>query len=412
MRFSMTVKASGWKVGLWLAGALMLSASLALFLLLLPLGGLIALVPLAFTFLPWFRIGFVEAAPADLLSFLADDFRRSSNVVAAGRGELTVRLDKWASVRIRARPEGNGSVLSYQMAATPNGWGALILLFLVVWPAPFAVIPTVVILHRVAKTVEQRILPIVHKGRLPETFRTNDINVLLLSSLGEGQRLALESYEAERDRYHDTVGVVALVALLGWFLSFIALGALLPEPDWGRRMVNAFLLSSAGTLLFGILAGVFVRARFRPTILLLHDWVSRLEAAIRREASHEPAEAVRPSTFDLLWETSAQVPGWIATQGKAGLSRDPGMWGILFIAIWGGAELLIAGIPLLLLPVLEAMPAGVALVTAGVALCVGAERLYSRWRRKREEELVRAQDGWNRQYAALRTRMETFLQDL
>jgi hypothetical protein len=410
----MTVKASGWpwKVGLWLAGALMFAASLALFVILLPFGGLIALVPLAFTFLPWFRVGFVEASPEDLISFLADDFRRSSNVVAAGRSELTVRLDKWASVKIRARSEGKGSVLSYQIAATPNGWGALILLFLVVWPAPFAVIPTVVILHRVAITVEQRIANIVQKGRLPETFRRDDIHVLLLSSLGEGQRLALESYEAERDRYHDTVGVVALLAILGWFLSFLALGALLPQPDWGRRMVEAFLLSSAGALLFGILAGVFVRARFRPAILSLRDWVSRLEAALRQEASPEPVEAVRPSTFDLLWRTSAQVPGWIATQGRAGLSRDPGMWGILFIAIWGGVNLVTTGIPLLLFPVLGAPLAGIGLVAAGVALCVGAERLYSRWRRKREEELARAQDGWNRQYAALRTGMEKFLQDL
>jgi len=410
----MAVPVAGWrwKAGLWAAGALLLAASLALFALLPPFGGLITLVPLALAFLPWFRAGFVQAAPESVLAYLAHDFRMSSRIVALGPGEITVRLDKWASVKIRAQPREGGSILSYQTYATPSGWGVLILLFLVIWPAPFAIIPTLVIFHRVVAAVERRVAPIVREGRLPDTFRPDDIRVMLLSSLGEGHRLALESYEAERDRYHDALGVVVLLAMLGWFLLFLAFGFLLADPDWGRRTMNAFLISLGGTLAFGILAGLLVRSRFRPTILRHREWVSRLETALRRESSREPIEAGLPGTFDLLWRASEEVPRWIATQSRAGLDRDPAIWGILFIAAWWGIQLMIFGVPLLLFPAYGNPVVGAALVAAGVGLLLAADRLYRRWRRRRDEELTRMRDGWSRQYDALRNRMEQFLQDL
>ena len=410
----MAVEVSGWrwKVGLWFAGAIMLAASLALFALLPPFGGLIALVPFAFVFLPWFRAGSVQSAPENVLAFLAHDFRMSSLVVAQGSGEITVRLERWASLRIRARPEGERCGLSYQASATPGGWGTLILLFLLVWPAPLAIIWSLVIFHRVVGAIEQRIGPIVREGRLPETFQPDDIHVLLLSSLGEGHRLALEGYEAERDTYHDTLGLVVLGAVLGWFLLFLGLGFVLTDPDWGRRMTNAFLVSLGGSVAFGILGGLLVRHRYLPTVLRHREWVSRLDAALRREASRHPAETGLPTTFDVLWQASEEVPRWIETQSRAGLNRDPAMWGILFMAVWWGIQLTAFGVPLLLVPAPGNPGVGIALVAVGVGLLLGAHRFYRRWRRKRDDELARMRDGWSRQYDALRNRMEQFLQDL
>jgi len=390
----------------------MLAASLALFARLPPFGGLIVLVPFAFAFLPWFQAGLLRAAPESVLAYLAHDFRMSSHLVAEVSGEITVRLSRWASVKIRARPEGEGCTLSYQVYATPSGWGALVLCFLIIWPTPLAIIPILVIFHRVVAAIEQRVAPIVREGRLPEAFQRDDIRVLPLSSLGESHRLALESHEAERDSYHDTLGLVALGALLGWFLVFIGLGFLLPDPDWGRRTVNAFLISLGGALAFGILSGLLVRRRFKPTILRHREWVSRLEVAFRGETPRKPTGTGLPSTFDVLWQASQEVPRWIATQRRAGLNRDPAVWGILFIAVWWGVQLMAFGVPLLLIPGLVNPGLGVALVAVGVGLLFGADRFYRRWRRKRDDELARQQDGWNRRYASLRDRMEQFLQDL
>ena len=120
-------------------------------------------------------------------------------------------------------------------------------------------------------------------------------------------------------------------------------------------------------------------------------------------------DASEPSAFELLAEASKEVPTWLEAVRRAGMSRDPGAFFLVFLMGLWAFQLLAVGVPGLV----TADPGiGALLLGGGTLLTVGAVAFYLRWKSRRDEALARERQEWDRRFLSIRARMEEFLQGL
>ena len=134
-----------------------------------------------------------------------------------------------------------------------------------------------------------------------------------------------------------------------------------------------------------------------------------LRGAWLREVSRVSPEGSGASSFELLVESSKDVPGWLDAVRRSGLSRDPAL-GMLLVAVafWGigllpGAIFAALSGDFVLAAVLGLAGFG---LTAGFV--VAYRRVRERWERERADEM----GAWRRRLDDLRSRMDRFLGDL
>jgi len=235
---------------------------------------------------------------------------------------------------------------------------------------------------------------------------TDDIGATLDEALVEARRLAGDAHAAQRERYQSAIGYVLLAALIVWFLLFVGLGLVVKEPDLARRMTVSFLVATVTAIAVGAPGAWGIRRRARPDIVAAKAWADRLgEAMDRRRSGERPTGSV----FELLAEAAREVPRWLYAQRRAGLVRDPGTWGWIFLLVWLGVDILIGFMPSSIgLDFVATILVGV----PSFGLLAAAAVLYVRWRRRREIRLETEQRDWDRRYEEVRGRMERFLEEL
>lgn len=239
--------------------------------------------------------------------------------------------------------------------------------------------------------------------------RVDDARATLLEALRHGHRLAKDAHAAERERYWNSQGAIALGGLMVWFLLFLGLGLAFPDPNFVARMTSSFAASSLLSVAFTAPILWMNRRRFVLRLARLEPWVRRLEETLARESGREVPEVGGASSFEFLAEASREVPAWIDSVRRVGLSRDVGTWGLLFLLVWLGVEALAIYVPSV---VGQSLLAGVLLGSAGLALLAVAYVIYRRWAQRRDAILARERAAWERRRGALEERMVRYLEEL
>ena len=373
-------------------------------------GGTVAAAAfLGIPYLPKYPVREVRAAPEDTLAYLASRLRLAGHRVAQSPSMLTVRIGSFAAVRVFARPTASGSRVSYQPYATPSGWGTLITLVVLGWTGLGGLALALYGFVRVWSFTSSRLAPTLPAdGGLPATPPSDETRTALLEAMSEAQRVAAEAHEALRATYWDYQAIVLLAAILVWVVLFIGLGPSIPEPDFLTRMRTSAVLATAVTVGVAGSTAWLIRRRIRPRILRQRERAEHLERAFAREAARKAPEGGEPSSFELLVEASNEVPTWIETSRRGGISRDPAAGIILVMILVWTYGLVSAALFYLWADVVL----GLVLAGLGVALGLGAFWFYRSWRRRWDSETVRALGDWKRRLAVVRARMEQYLEDL
>ena len=367
------------------------------------------LVLFAAAFLWKGRIGHVAAPPDRALAGIAYALRMSMHRVEERSGSLTVRLGSSTAVKVIARPSGDGADLFYQPYATPAGWSILMILFFL-WT--FAIISVPIVLYIFVRSwefVRFQIAPFTAPGAMPPVPPIpTEVQALLIASLSEGHRLASEAYEAEQSTYHDFMIMAVVCGIAAWGLIFIWAFTSSADPDFGRRIGDANILSLTAGTVVAIIVGLAIRAGLRPRLLLLKGWADRLWGALATEVGWATRGESAPSTFELLSEASRELPRWFRSFRRGGLSREPGTWVVIFaVGIWAAFLFFGAASFALSAPFLAA---GLAL--GGLLLALACYYLYQGWRTRLDSEEERLRSDWDHRLGTARESMERFFKDL
>ena len=367
-----------------------------------------AVAVLSCLFLPRFSLTVSTADAGQVLSYVAYQLRRRGFRVEETSGLATVRLGSTVAVRIRARPSLRGSKVSYQTYATPAGWGTLITLIVLIWGAPASFGAILYVFRKARKFARDVVVLLVRGSESASPAPEDEVRTMLVSSLSEGHRLASEAYEALRSSYTDSVALVGVTAGLAWGVVFVVL-LFLP------RFVGGWIGAAGVGIIAGVITGLGLYAQLRRTtgrrLRTLRGWSGRLRDAFSREAVQAQSEAPEPSSIELLLEASRQIPTWLQAKRRAGLSADQAADWVVFIlslaafwTAWAAVAQLLTPTPPFLLVSLE--------FTATIVLAVAGYVVWGRWKRKRDEALVRAQAEWRRRIDALQAKLDGLFQDL
>jgi len=372
----------------------------------------LVLVPLALfsvVFVSKGRIGHLAVPPERALAGIAHAMRASLYRVTEETGSLTVRLDSVSAVKVLARPAADGTDVYFQPYATPAGWSFIIISFFL-WSLAFLAVPLILFIFMEARGfARDRIASLTTGGAQPPApLAATEVKALLIDGLSEGNRLASEAYEAEQSGYHDWLLLALLGGIVTWGLVFAWTFTASAEPDFGRRLEVPTVIAVAAGTMVTVLGGLVVRAALRSRLLRLKGWADRLRDALATEAGSTAPREHLPSSFELLSEAARQLPEWLTSLRRGGLSRDPGTWLVIVIAGFWSASLFVGAASLAVFaPLLAAV-----LTLGGFLLTALCYLLYQRWRRRVDSERERTLSDWDRRLDSVRTSMDQFLRDL
>lgn len=356
---------------------------------------LVVFVPIAEMFLWKSFLGTTRGSPEDVLATLALRLRRAGYNPKSGDRELSVPIGAGTVVKILATVEGGGTRLLYRADATPLGWLSLVGL-------PW-------IFLRARAWTREKVVPLLSRDETPVVPGPRDaVRVALLDGLHEVHHIASEAFLAERERYWNSQGVLAFGGLFAWFLLFLGISLTSSDPDLNRKMIVAAALASAVTAAVALPGGWLIRRRWRSRLLEAKAWVDRFGQALAREAASSSPETEGGGSLELLMESSPEVPSWLETARRAGLSQDPAAWLLVFVMVWVGVDILygapgFASFNLVL---------GFLLGALGLGILAASYVFYRRWRVRRDAALRRMREEWNRRYARVREAMERYLEGL
>ncbi len=369
----------------------------------------IAVCLLAGLFLPRWSLIRLRGAPDETYARLLNGLRRARFRVEEKPDHLVVRVGRWSAVKLWVRFERGGSALSYQLDATPSGWGLIMLLAILIEISLLAPPVILFVFVQVERFITRAVLPLTASMESPrEATSEADVQTMLVDSLAEARRLAAEAYESERASYQDSQAMVLLGSVLVWgvALLLILLGVAPSEPL--RQGFMALLVSLILAATAAALPAFWVRRRFRPRIVEYRGWSDRLESALADETSQHGSRTEPASVFETLVEASAQVPRWIEARRRAGFSREPASGFLLLgLAIW--AFTLYEGFWVGLgFGILYA----VLVLAAAVLLSFAVLVFYRRWARRLKEASEQSLREWRDRLDRARTLMERYLDGL
>ncbi len=373
-------------------------------------GALIAAtVVFAILFLPWRRVARSPLPPESLQKHLVYELRREGLRVEESPEGTKVRLGSIAALRFRIVPDAGGSEVRYQTYATSSGWGTLITLIVLVWTSLIGVVAVILVEHKARRFARDRLAALVTAVDSLPPPPADDIRVLLVHSLSEGQRVASEAYEFQRSDLGDWMAIVAVSGLAVWALALLALFFGLPSENPWRSGAPLFGLATFIGIGVTLSLEWAVWRHARSRILAARGWAERLRLALDREASRRAPMPAEPSSVELLLGLSEQIPTWLRLRRRAGLSADQAASWVVFALSFGAFWVLWLAVSFALAGgFLFALVAGV----AGTGLGVAAYIYWARWRQKQEETIERTLLEWRQRAESLQSRFDRFLQDL
>ncbi len=372
---------------------------------------LAALALLPATFLREADLGTVMRAPEAIRESLLSNARGAVGVVRAESSGVTMRLNALAAVRFRLRVSEAGTMLSSELRPTAAGWAVLALLVASVVGSPLAIATTLGLAWRARRFASSKATEAMSaSSAAPGSLPPDEVRSLLIGSLSSALRIADEAIDAQGKAYTDarvyvTIGAFVLwtALLIGVFLALNGFNLLTGR--WEVPIVAA----TAGALLSGGALLAALRQRYAPRLSRYRTWIDRLRVAMGRELARTVSEPTPASAFELLVETSAQIPEWLEARRKAGVSADP--WTAFALLVLSGfcASMVINGLVSGLRGDSSVVPIYGVAAAAGAGI---AAWITVRWQRHEKLRLARAKSDWEARLLALRARMDRFLEEI
>jgi len=372
----------------------------------LPLSLLISIVIALFL---RFKLLLVQGSPEDVLADLAHRLRVSRYLVAPRRSYLSVQISSTAAIKLRAKRVPDGTLVSFQMDATPTGWVLIFIgIFLFVFFMPLAWAVVLFTLYRAAAFAQVRVIPRMSQMPIPSfQQREADAKAVLIDSLAEGRRLASEAYDSVKSNYEDSFIISVLAAMLVFavlaVVSWFASSQFLEGPE---RIVVTIVVGAVGSVYLLVFQLIRLVMTTKPVLAEIKAWRGRLEGALFRETTVVGLADSGPSSFEVVLDSYRELPKWLKARSKGGAFRQPGLWFLMFFISYGIYGLALYGVFQLgtgNLPV-GGLFFGVAMVLVYVVFA-----LYLRWKRQQDEESKTVSDEWSGRYETLRSEMEAYL---
>ncbi len=324
---------------------------------------------------PIIRINRHEIAITDSNDLFQNGLRNNLKIVPFNNG---ARIDTSSLTSLLIEFKKNELVI--KAAFTPSGWITVIFLILIGWGSIIATIIILVSLIRGSVQInDHRIIRLW--ASKPESTEDNNERQIIMRLLIKSGIIVDEATMARKSNKNNIMYGGILIGIIGlvyvWIGSYQSLGV----------GIKANFISS---LIYGIIAGFLIAApiiigayyKFRPQLIELGEWKSRINLAELREKS---GSASNDAPMELLLEITRQLPVWNLYRAKAGYLFDQGSW----ISI---------GVLLLL---------GMGLTTSGMGpiggiLLVGALLVYYNWQKKIKIEQDKAIANWENNIQFLR----------
>lgn len=136
----------------------------------------------------------------------------------------------------------------------------------------------------------------------------SDVQALLLGGLSAARRLTAETYEYEREAWHNAVGLVAPGAFLLAAVLFLVLLLCVRELPAALGIPLTLGLLADVTVGLVFLAAFLLGRQYRPRLRELRRWETTFLRAFEREPHGIPPPERAPSTVELLAEAAARAP--------------------------------------------------------------------------------------------------------
>jgi len=272
-------------------------------------------------------------------------FRLLGYEVQSSSSGIIVHFDSWTGVKIRTSKKSTRSLMF-----SIDGTHSVFMLTLIVFIIPllaWLVVP--LNLYQIERTM-RNVDDLLRSSSKETSLRMKESDTgkretkeLLIDSLSEARRLAVEAYRAADSGYQDAIlTAIVLVGLVGWMALFAALSLCsLFEPDY--RLVDSLLVSFAVTWSGCAILIYIVNRRARPKVLRLRKWVQDIDLAMRSERA-ESWDDGQGSSAELLFSAYDQLPDWFRTRRKDFWYRNPVHYYIFFLLILMGSSFLVGSL--------------------------------------------------------------------
>jgi len=359
-----------------------------------------------------FKLSQVATKPEQALFNLAYRLRISGYRVTAKPGLLAVQISGTTEVKVNAKEIPTGSVITYQLDATPSGWLIWVVLFL--FSSYLPLVPLAIslfMLYRVRAFATERVLPRLFAPPISErTDERADTRWMLTNSLSEGRRLSAEAYEAAESNYQDVILVLVSAGLIiATFMGLLVDVYLLHDLSTQDQIILVMLSTLPFALIFPLLSWRLLRAKTVPKLEELKSWSTRLDVALSKEVAGQNPPDNEPSTFELVAESTRMLPTWLKARRRGGRFREPGEWLLIFFLSYWAVLLGFAGA----VELYRGDPAigALTILIAAVMAVIGAS-IYIGWRKQREKEAKDTMAEWAGRYEEIKAKMEAYLRSV
>ena len=370
-------------------------------------GGLIVLFLISISLR--YELTTVDGDPRAVLADLAHRLRVSRYRVKEDKKGLKVQITSSTAIRITAGVGNGRTVMRYKPDQTASGWAALIILLFIYYFIPISVAIAIYAVWEVQRFAERAVLPRVI-GALPIAGEkpADAIRSTLIDGLSEGYRLAAEAYEAQRSNIQDGILAVFTGSLFVWFLTFMGFVEMLKNQPMYHDFLTSLIVSLIVTITFCIPPMIYLTRDVKARALEFKSWSDRLLVRLGQETGPEPPKDVEPSVFELLDDTSRQIPKWMKVMRRAGLFTDAWTWFVIFMLAYVAFMLFLGGIswypPNLIMQAI--------LVSGALATTLCCYLLYRRWITEAREEESAVATNWETRLRTVRENMQNHLEGL
>jgi hypothetical protein len=272
-------------------------------------------------------------------------FRLLGYEVQSSPSGIIVHFDSWTGVKIRTSKKNTSSFM-FSIDGTHSALMFTLIVFMIT-PLAWLVVP--LNLYQIEWTL-RNVDDLLRSSSKEAGLRENECDTgkrktkeLLIDSLSEARRMAVEAYRAANSGYQDAIlTVIILLGLVGWMALFAALSLTsLFEPDY--KLVGSLLISF-GVTWFGCAILVhIINRRSRPKVLRLSKWVQDIDLALRSERAVS-WDDTQGSSVELLFSAYDQLPNWFRARRKDFWYRNPVHYYIFFILILLGSSFLLGSL--------------------------------------------------------------------
>ena len=317
---------------------------------------------------------------------------------------MAFEVDPWLMAEVRWKDPLSRGRPACKAELTPAALGCMMLLILLPFFSFLVIIIASWILIRLDRFTRMTISPLLDR-ELPSRKGSDDaIRDMLIVSISEARRLAMEAYQARRSSYHDFILVAfGMVGLLGGMVIFVLMISFDVLAGTCYQFPASFIISFS----LGAVAFLVLGPSLKPKLLAAKERVVRLDQALAREAVGSPGTDGQ-TAIELLLQVSSELPEWLVARNKGGY-RNPWAWFLIFFVSMFSVSALLSGVPLLFNE--ETLLSALALIGFGLGSTLIMELIYRNLKKQERAENFAVKEDWERRRRYLEQRYSQLIEE-